>query len=93
MDTHFLALSKLGATVKADRGYMIETTGLKGADIFLDEPSVTGTENALMAAVQAKGRTILRNAAAEPLVQDLARCLVAMGARIDGIGSSTVKPP
>ena len=59
-----------------------------GADIFLDEPSVTGTENALMAAVAAKGRTVLRNAACEPHVQDLARALVAMGAEIDGIGSN-----
>jgi UDP-N-acetylglucosamine 1-carboxyvinyltransferase len=61
---------------------------LVGADVFLDEPSVTATENALMAAVAAKGRTILRNAASEPHVQDLARFLVALGARIDGIGSN-----
>jgi UDP-N-acetylglucosamine 1-carboxyvinyltransferase len=59
-----------------------------GADIFLDEPSVTGTENALMAAVAAKGRTVFRNAAAEPHVQDLARYLNAMGASIEGIGSN-----
>jgi UDP-N-acetylglucosamine 1-carboxyvinyltransferase len=59
-----------------------------GRDIFLDEPSVTGTENALMAATLARGRTLLRNAAAEPHVQDLARCLVAMGAQIEGIGSN-----
>jgi UDP-N-acetylglucosamine 1-carboxyvinyltransferase len=59
-----------------------------GADIFLDEPSVTGTENALMAAVAAKGRTVLRNAACEPHVQDLARALVAMGAAIEGIGTN-----
>jgi UDP-N-acetylglucosamine 1-carboxyvinyltransferase len=59
-----------------------------GRDIFLDEPSVTGTENALMAATLARGRTVLRNAAAEPHVQDLARCLVAMGAQIEGIGSN-----
>jgi UDP-N-acetylglucosamine 1-carboxyvinyltransferase len=68
--------------------YELETKGLAGADIFLDEPSVTGTENALMAAVLAKGRTTLRNAACEPHVQDLARCLVAMGAQIEGIGSN-----
>jgi UDP-N-acetylglucosamine 1-carboxyvinyltransferase len=61
---------------------------LRGADIFLDEPSVTGTENALMAAVGAKGRTILRNAAAEPHVQDLARFLVTLGAKIEGIGTN-----
>jgi UDP-N-acetylglucosamine 1-carboxyvinyltransferase len=68
--------------------YELEARELAGADIFLDEPSVTGTENALMAAVMAKGRTVLRNAACEPHVQDLARCLVAMGAHIEGIGSN-----
>jgi UDP-N-acetylglucosamine 1-carboxyvinyltransferase len=68
--------------------YELESKGLVGADIFLDEPSVTGTENALMAAVLAKGRTTLRNAACEPHVQDLARCLLAMGAQIEGIGSN-----
>jgi UDP-N-acetylglucosamine 1-carboxyvinyltransferase len=88
VDTHFLALEALGATVLLGDRYEIETEGLQGADIFLDEPSVTGTENALMAAVAATGRTILRNAAAEPHVQDLARCLVAMGARIEGIGTN-----
>ena len=68
--------------------YELEAKELRGADIFLDEPSVTGTENALMAAVMAKGRTVLRNAACEPHVQDLARTLVAMGASIEGIGSN-----
>ncbi|HET6576997.1 MAG TPA: UDP-N-acetylglucosamine 1-carboxyvinyltransferase [Gemmatimonadales bacterium] len=89
VDTHFLALEQLGASVTVGDRYELEAKrGLQGADIFLDEPSVTGTENALMAAVAAKGRTILRNAACEPHVQDLARALVAMGARIDGIGSN-----
>ena len=89
VDTHFLALEALGATVEVGDRYELEATkGLTGSDIFLDEPSVTGTENALMAAVSAKGRTVLRNAAAEPHVQDLARCLVAMGAQIEGIGSN-----
>src|SRR5688572_4788069 len=89
VDTHFLALERLGATVEVGERYEIQAPkGLVGADIFLDEPSVTGTENALMAAVMARGRTVLRNAAAEPHVQDLARCLVAMGARIEGIGTS-----
>jgi UDP-N-acetylglucosamine 1-carboxyvinyltransferase len=91
VDTHFLALSRLGATVKADRGYMIETTGLKGADIFLDEPSVTATENAVMAAVMAKGHTRLRNAAAEPHVQDLCNMLNGFGARISGIGTGLLE--
>src|SRR5438105_176355 len=88
VDTHFLALEQLGASVMVGDRYELETKGLVGADIFLDEPSVTGTENALMAAVLAKGRTTLRNAACEPHVQDLARCLVAMGAQIEGIGSN-----
>lgn len=89
VDTHFLALEQLGATVLVGDRYEIEGKHLQGADIFLDEPSVTGTENALMAAVAAKGRTVLRNAAAEPHVQDLARYLAAMGAHIEGIGSNT----
>jgi UDP-N-acetylglucosamine 1-carboxyvinyltransferase len=89
VDTHFLALEQLGASVTVGDRYELEAKkGLVGNDIFLDEPSVTGTENALMAAVAAKGRTVLRNAACEPHVQDLARALVAMGAHIDGIGSN-----
>jgi len=89
VDTHFLALEQLGASVTVGDRYELEAKkGLVGNDIFLDEPSVTGTENALMAAVAAKGRTVLRNAACEPHVQDLARVLVAMGAQIDGIGSN-----
>ena len=89
VDTHFLALEQLGAAVNVGDRYELEAKkGLAGADIFLDEPSVTGTENALMAAVAAKGRTVLRNAACEPHVQDLARTLVAMGAGIEGIGTN-----
>jgi UDP-N-acetylglucosamine 1-carboxyvinyltransferase len=88
VDTHFLALEHLGASVMVGDRYELEAKALKGDDIFLDEPSVTGTENALMAAVMAKGRTILRNAACEPHVQDLAHALVAMGADISGIGSN-----
>src|ERR671919_325400 len=88
VDTHFLALEHLGASVMVGDRYELEAKQLKGEDIFLDEPSVTGTENALMAAVMAKGRTVIRNAASEPHVQDLARCLVAMGAQIEGIGSN-----
>ena len=82
VDTHFLALEQMGASVSIGERFELEARALHGADIFLDEPSVTGTENALMAAVGATGRTVLRNAAAEPHVQDLARCLVAMGAPI-----------
>ncbi|MEO8227856.1 MAG: UDP-N-acetylglucosamine 1-carboxyvinyltransferase [Gemmatimonadota bacterium] len=88
VDTHFLALEHLGASVSIGERFELTAKELIGADVFLDEPSVTGTENALMAAVGARGRTVLRNAAAEPHVQDLARCLVAMGAQIEGIGSN-----
>jgi UDP-N-acetylglucosamine 1-carboxyvinyltransferase len=90
VDTHFLALSKLGAVVEADRGYTLQTRGLRGTDMFLDEPSVTATENAVMAAVLAKGHTRIRNAAAEPHVQDLCRMLIQMGAKISGIGTGVL---
>jgi len=89
VDTHFLALERLGAEITVGDAYKFEGK-LKSADIFLDEPSVTGTENALMAAVSAPGKTTLRNAASEPHVQDLARFLVGLGASIDGIGSNTL---
>ena len=88
IDTHFLALEQLGATIELGEQFTISAPKLRGSEIFLDEPSVTGTENALMAAVMAEGRTVLRNAAAEPHVQDVARLLVAMGASIEGIGSN-----
>ncbi len=88
VDTHFLALEQLGASLTLGDRYKIEAKALVGTEIFLDEPSVTGTENALMASVAASGRTVLRNAAAEPHVQDVARLLVAMGARIEGIGTN-----
>ncbi len=88
VDTHFLAMEQLGASLTVGDHYTIEGKHLVGAEIFLDEPSVTGTANALMAAVMAKGRTVLRNAAAEPHVQDVARLLVAMGASIEGIGTN-----
>jgi UDP-N-acetylglucosamine 1-carboxyvinyltransferase len=88
LDTHFLALTELGARVKITDAFVFTASRLKGADIFLDEASVTATENAVMAAVLAKGETILTNAAGEPHVQDLCRMLVSMGARIDGIGSN-----
>ena len=90
VDTHFLALEQLGASVTAGERYEFRAGALRGADVFLDEPSVTGTENALMAAVAALGTTVLRNAASEPHVQDLARFLVAMGASIEGIGTNTM---
>src|SRR5213596_1368267 len=75
VDTHFLALERLGAEVTIGAAYQLVAKSLTGADIFLDETSVTATENALMAAVAARGTTTLRNAACEPHVQDLARFL------------------
>jgi UDP-N-acetylglucosamine 1-carboxyvinyltransferase len=91
VDTHFLTFEHMGAEVTVGRDFRLEASGgLEGADIFLDEPSVTGTENALMAAVAARGTTTLRNAAGEPHVQDLARFLVSIGAEIEGIGSNTL---
>jgi UDP-N-acetylglucosamine 1-carboxyvinyltransferase len=87
MDTHFLAFEALGARVKLNGGFRIQAEKLTGADFFLDEPSVTGTENAIMAAVLAEGPSRIRNAAAEPHVQDLCRLLNAMGAAIRGVGT------
>ena len=89
LDTHFLALEQLGAKMTFEKGLLrLSVSGFKGADVFLDEPSVTGTENALVAACSATGKTILRNAASEPHVQDLAHFLTTMGARIEGIGTN-----
>ena len=90
VDTHFLALEQLGATVEIGKDYVLSTKGLRGADVFLDEPSVTATENAFMAASLARGTTTISNAASEPHVQDLAKFLVALGATIEGIGTNTV---
>ncbi len=91
LDTHFLALKGLGASVEMNGQFVISANKLVGLDLFLDEASVTATENALMAAVRAEGETIIRNAASEPHVQDLCRLLNAMGARIEGIGSNILK--
>jgi len=88
LDTHFHVLGALGATYELGERFTFRTKGLVGADVFLDEPSVTATENALVAAVMAKGVTVLRNAASEPHVQDLAHFLIALGASIEGIGSN-----
>jgi UDP-N-acetylglucosamine 1-carboxyvinyltransferase len=90
LDTHLLAFEQLGATVVATDRLEFRCPRLKGADVFLDEPSVTATENALMAAVAAHGTSHLRNVASEPHVQDLANFLVALGARIEGIGTNTM---
>ncbi len=88
LDTHFLALSALGARVEADGVFRITANKLVGVDLFLDEASVTATENAIMAAVLAEGQTVIRNCASEPHVQDLCCMLNQMGARIGGIGSN-----
>jgi len=88
LDTHFLAFKKMGAEMEANDRFRLRTPGLVGAAILLDEASVTATENAVMAAVLAKGTTVLRNAASEPHVQDLCNCLMQMGAYIEGIGSN-----
>lgn len=90
LDTHFQVLQQLGASYELGETFTFRASRLTGADVFLDEPSVTATENALMAAVAATGTTILRNCASEPHVQDLARFLVALGATIEGIGTNTV---
>jgi len=91
IDTHIHALAELGAEVRIGRRYEMETTGLLGARILLDEASVTATENAVMAAVTAPGETVLYNAACEPHVQDLCWFLGRLGARIDGIGSNRLR--
>jgi UDP-N-acetylglucosamine 1-carboxyvinyltransferase len=91
LDTHILALQALGAEVSYDRIFDFRTSGLRGADILMDEASVTATENAVMAAVLAKGETRIRNAASEPHVQELCHFLNSLGAQIEGIGSNTLR--
>ena len=88
LDTHFLALTELGARVNTDGQLSFSANKLVGADIFLDEASVTATENAVMAACLAEGTTILTNTASEPHVRDLCNMLIAMGADITGVGSN-----
>ncbi|MBP5451201.1 MAG: UDP-N-acetylglucosamine 1-carboxyvinyltransferase [Treponema sp.] len=91
LDSHFLALTELGARVSANGKFEFTANKLVGADIFLDEASVTATENAVMAAVLAEGKTEITNAASEPHVQDLCNMLNSMGAKISGIGSNILK--
>ncbi len=90
LDTHILALRTLGVDVEYDRGFTFNANHLHGAEILLDEASVTATENAIMAAVKAKGDTVLRNAASEPHVQELCHFLNGLGAQIEEIGSNTL---
>jgi UDP-N-acetylglucosamine 1-carboxyvinyltransferase len=90
VDTHFLALGALGAELDTDGAFRLRSERLRGADILLDEASVTATENAVMGATLARGTTIIRNAACEPHVQDLCRLLCRLGAQIEGVGSNTL---
>jgi len=90
IDTHLLALGALGAQTRQNDDFEMTAAGLRGAQIWLDETSVTGTENAIMAACLARGQTVIRNAASEPHIQELCHLLNRMGARIEGIGSNTV---
>jgi UDP-N-acetylglucosamine 1-carboxyvinyltransferase len=90
LDTHIHAFARLGAEIDADRRLHMRAERLVGTQVFLDEASVTGTENAVMAAALAEGVTTIVNAACEPHVQDLCHFLVSMGARIDGIGSNVL---
>jgi UDP-N-acetylglucosamine 1-carboxyvinyltransferase len=90
LDTHILALQALGAQVEYDRILKFKAPKLVGADILLDEASVTATENVVMAAVTANGKTTIRNAASEPHVQELCNFLNGMGAKISDIGSNTI---
>lgn len=93
VDMHLLAMEKLGAEVAIEAGYVIAKAknGLKGAHIHFDKVSVGATHAALMASVLAKGDTVIENAAMEPEIGDVAECLVKMGAKIEGIHSSTLK--
>jgi UDP-N-acetylglucosamine 1-carboxyvinyltransferase len=91
VDTHILALQKLGARVDFGRTFHFQADQLTGAEILLDQVSVTGTENAIMAAVTAKGHTTIRNAASEPHIQELCHFMNHLGARIENIGSNTLE--
>lgn len=93
VDLHIRGLEALGAQIEVENGYIKAKApegGLRGGQFFFDIVSVTGTENILMAATLAKGRTVLKNAAREPEVVDLANCLIAMGAKIEGAGTDTI---
>ena len=90
VDTHLIALRDLGAVVEYDRNFHFSAKQLIGANILLDQASVTGTENAIMACVTAKGSSIIRNAASEPHVQELCQFLNLLGAKIENIGSNTL---
>jgi len=90
LDTHMHAFAALGAKIELDGVYALSASGLRGTRVYLDEASVMGTGNAIMAAVLAEGDTVLGNAACEPHIQDLCRFLVSLGAEIEGIGSNVL---
>jgi len=92
VNLHLKGLEKLGAEIHLRHGYIeAKTKGLRGADIYLDVPTVTGTENLMMAAALAKGETVIENAAAEPEIVELAKVLNKMGAKISGAGSNIIR--
>ena len=92
IDLHIAALEKMGARIRIEHGFVeAATEGLRGAEIYFDNVTVTGTENVLMAATLARGQTLLDNCAQEPEVVDLAELLTRMGARIEGAGSKTIR--
>jgi UDP-N-acetylglucosamine 1-carboxyvinyltransferase len=92
INLHLLALERMGATISVEHGYVeARAERLRGAEIYFDTVTVTGTENLLMAACRADGETVIRNAACEPEVLDLAELLVKMGARIQGAGGPTIR--
>ncbi len=92
VDQHIKGLQAMGAEVSVEQGYVVARTArLRGARLFTDMVTVTGTENLMMAAVLAEGETVIENAAREPEIVDLANCLVAMGARISGAGTDVIR--
>src|SRR5262249_3852236 len=92
IDLHLMALEKMGAEIKVERGYVeARAKRLHGAEIYFETVTVTGTENVMMAAALAEGETIIRNAAREPEIVDLADLLVKMGARIQGAGGPDIR--
>jgi len=92
INLHLMGLEKMGAKIELESGYVVaKAKRLRGASIYLDIPSVTGTENLMMAASLAKGKTLLENAAREPEVADLANALISMGAKINGAGESVIE--
>jgi UDP-N-acetylglucosamine 1-carboxyvinyltransferase len=92
VDQHIKGLTAMGADIAVEHGYVVaRTSKLRGARLFTDMVTVTGTENLMMAAALAEGETVIENAAREPEVVDLANCLVSMGARISGAGSDVIR--